>query len=145
MARRVFFSFHFDRDNWRIGVVRNAWLTKGDAPPFYDAAAWEQVKKARGIQRWIDDQLSGTSVTVVLIGAQTSTRPWVKYEISQSIEQGKGLLGVYIHNIRDRYGSTDARGVNPLPGDYSTYDWVNDRGFDNIGIWVEQAARKAGR
>lgn len=28
MARRVFFSFHYERDIWRANQVRNRWITK---------------------------------------------------------------------------------------------------------------------
>jgi hypothetical protein len=47
MPRRVFFSFHYERDLWRAGQVRNSWVTKPDreAAGFWDAAAWEEVKK----------------------------------------------------------------------------------------------------
>ena len=46
MARRVFFSFHYERDIWRVNVVRNSWLTKGrEAAGFWDASLWEEAKK----------------------------------------------------------------------------------------------------
>ncbi|MGJ7523366.1 TIR domain-containing protein [Variovorax sp. LT1P1] len=44
------------------------------------------------MQTWIDNQLNGTSVTVVLVGANTHKSKWVKYEIDQSIARGNGLL-----------------------------------------------------
>jgi MTH538 TIR-like domain (DUF1863) len=87
MARRTFFSFHFERDNWRAAQVRNSWVTKDrEDAGFWDAAEWEKVKKKgqEAIERWIDDQLKGTSVTVVLIGTETSNREYVGYEIKQS-------------------------------------------------------------
>jgi len=28
---------------------------------------------------------------------------------------------------------------------YRTYDWVKDEGRQNIGEWIEEAARRAGR
>jgi hypothetical protein len=28
---------------------------------------------------------------------------------------------------------------------YPTYDWVNNRGRENIGTWIEAAATKAGK
>ena len=52
------------------------------------------------MQKWIDEQMKGTSVTVVLIGAETSTRPHVGYEIAESHKKGNGMLGIYIHNIK---------------------------------------------
>jgi len=30
MARKVFFSFHYERDIWRASIVRNSWVTKPD-------------------------------------------------------------------------------------------------------------------
>ena len=38
---------------------------------------------------------------MVLIGAETANRPWVKYEIEQSIARKNGLLGIYIHRLKD--------------------------------------------
>ena len=159
MARRTFFSFHYERDVWRAGQVRNCWVTKDrEEAGFWDSAAWEEVKKKGedAVHRWIDTQLTGTSVTVVLIGAETSSRPYVDYEITQSHKKGNGILGIYIHNIKDSSGRTDLQGSNPLlkwtfrdsKGNiitYPTYDWVYDSGRDNIGGWIEAAANKAGR
>jgi hypothetical protein len=162
MARRVFFSFHYERDAWRAGQVRNSWVTRDrESAGFWDSAAWEEVKRkgSVAIENWIDDQLKGTSVTVVLIGAETSSRPYVGYEIKQSHTRGNGLLGIYIHNLKDMYSRTDTRGVNPFDNWhverdgrrvlfsslYPTYDWVNDDGRNRMGTWIEAAATKAGR
>ena len=92
MARRVFFSFHYERDIWRANQIRNSWITKEDreAAGFWDAASWEQIKRKGNpaIRKWIDENLKGTSVTAVLIGAETSNRKWVRYEIEKSLEKG---------------------------------------------------------
>jgi hypothetical protein len=143
MARRVFFSFHYDRDNWRVAKVRNSQVVKGyEKNPFYDKADWEAIKKKgdAAIQKWIDSQLKGTSVTVVLIGAKTSTRRWVKYEIEKSIADGKGLIGIDISKITDSAGKTDETGSNPLPKGYPYYRWNKDDGYKNLGKWIEDAA-----
>lgn len=162
MARRTFFSFHFERDNWRAGQVRNSWVGRDrEDAGFWDAASWEEVKKRgrEAIERWIDRQLDGTSVTVVLIGAETSEREYVGYEIKQSYSKGNGLLGVHIHNMKDVNSRTDVKGKNPLSNwtverdgrrvalsdIYPSYDWANDDGRRNIGDWIEAAARRAGR
>ena len=151
MARRTFFSFYYKRDIWRASIVRNSWLTQGrEAAGFWDASLWEEARKKGddAIRRMINNGLNGTSVTVVLIGAETSTRPWVKYEIQKSREQGNGLLGVYIDNIEDSNGYTDSRGLNPLAGigiTVPTYDYIYDSGYSNLGSWIESAARAAGR
>jgi hypothetical protein len=151
MARRVFFSFHFDRDVWRAGQVRNSWVTKPDRETagFWDAAAWEAVQKKgeQAIQAWIREQMTGTTVTVVLIGAETSTRKYVQFEIQETWDRNNGLIGVYIHNMKDNSGRTDIKGADPFAAarldNIRTYDWVSDRGYDNLGDWVEQAYQRA--
>lgn len=163
MARRTFFSFHYERDIWRACHIRNSWITKPDreSAGFWDSASWEEVKKKgdNAIYQWIDREMNGTSVTVVLIGAETNDRPYVDYEIKQTSVRGNGMLGIHIHNQKNQFGLTDVVGKNPfdfwyktINGQrvyynriYSTYDWVNDNGYQNLGDWIEQAAKNAGK
>ena len=54
MARKVFFSFHYQRDAVRAGQVRNSNVIKNNAiqtSDFIDGAKWEQVKEPRRKQR----------------------------------------------------------------------------------------------
>ena len=116
--RRVFFSFHYQRDIWRVNQVRNHWVAKDNrqAAGYFDGSLWEKAQaegKAR-VKRLVNDGLSGSSVTCVLIGKETFQRHWVQYEIFQSIELGKGVFGVFIHGLKDRNGYTDVRGANPF-------------------------------
>ncbi len=147
MARRVFFSFHYEIDIWRASIVRNSHVIDGTAAAgFQDASMWEEAKKKgdAALMRMINAALDGTTVTTVLIGAETASRPWVDYEIEQSIKRGNGLLGIYIDQIKDRSGRTSLRGQVPLRlrnAGSRVYDWDRDR----FGDWVESAATKAGR
>lgn len=162
MARKVFFSFHYARDVRRVVQVRNSWVVRpnGEAQPFYDKAAFEEAKRrAGGIENWIEEQLKGTSVTVVLYGAETYDRPWVRHEIKRSYELKKGIIAIDIHNVRDPQLGTDVAGKNPLSywsittGErktffsdlYPSYDWVRDNGYQNLPRWIEDAAKAAGR
>ncbi len=148
MSRKIFFSFHFARDNWRVSKVRNSGVIGGfDKSPFIDKAEWEKIKLRgdQAVKNWIDSQLLGTSVTVVLIGAETYKRKWVKYEIEKSIELKKGLIGINISGITDRYGETDTMGTNPLPAGYPLYKWNHNNGAINLAKWIEEAALKVGR
>jgi len=158
MARRTFFSFHYKDDNWRAGVVRNSWVTKDrTAAGFFDSAEWEEVKKKKDtdIQKWIDEQLTGTSVTVVLIGEKTYGRKWINYEITASWKKRNGLIGIYVHQIKDQNQRKTSKGKNPFDQwafkrdgkevSIPVYDWVNDDGYNNMGNWIEKAAKSAGR
>lgn len=148
MARRVFFSFHYERDVWRASVVRNSWLTKDrEAAGFWDAGIWEEAKKKgdAAIKAMIDKALNNTSVTAVLIGKETANRQYVKYEIDKSIARGNGILGVRIEKIENSKGQVDDAGQNPLPSKYPIYLWNKNEGYKNLGTWVEAAAKVAGR
>ena len=147
MARRVFFSFKYKPDVSRAMVVRNCWVTQGrEAAGFIDAADFEAVKRKgdAAIKAWIDGQLKNTSVTAVLVGAKTCSSRWVKYEIEQSIARGNGLLGIDISKIEDFQGNTSER-CGRIPAGYDFYLWNNDKGYKNLGSWIEQAAKDAGR
>lgn len=146
MTRRVFFSFEYS-DVSRAMVVRNSWITQGkEAAGFVDAAEFEMIKRqgVAAIKRWIDNQLKGTSVTVVLVGQNTCTSQFVKYEIQKSIEIGNGLLGIDISKIKGFQGNTTER-CGELPAGYDFYLWNNDNGYSNMGDWIEKAAKNAGR
>ncbi|NEX12534.1 MAG: TIR-like domain-containing protein [Prosthecochloris sp.] len=162
MARKVFFSFHYDRDVRRVVQVRNSWVVRrsGEAQPFYDKAEFEKVKgRIGGIENWIEEQLKGTSVTVLLFGAETYKRPWVQHEIKRSHELCKGILAIDIRSVRDPQLGVDHRGKNPLDywavqqsgrrvplSDlYRSYDWVHDDGYNKMPNWIEAAAKAAGR
>ncbi len=72
--RRVFCSFHYERDIWRVSQVRNHGKTRGMEPSkLIDHAAWEAIER-RGddaVRNWIEKELVGAGVSVILIGAKT--------------------------------------------------------------------------
>ena len=91
MARRVFFSFHYQRDVFRVNQIRSIPNVVGCAAAgFQDASLWEEAKKKgeAAIKKLIDDGLKNTSVTVVCIGARTAGRKYINYEIQKSIDRG---------------------------------------------------------
>ncbi len=147
MARRVFFSFKYKEDVQRAMTVRNSWVTQEtDAAGFIDAADFEALKKKgdAAIKSWIDAQLKGTSVTVVLVGAKTCSSRWVKYEIAKSKAIGNGLLGIDISKIKNLERQTSER-CGQIPVGYDFHLWWKDNGYDNMGDWIEKAAKDAGK
>lgn len=167
MPRRVYFSFHYDRDITRVNVVRNCQVIQSGYMPqqFIDKADFEPIKRKgdKSIKNWIDKQMHGTSVIVVLIGLETYSRDYVIYEIGQAFFNKMGMLGIHINNIRNFQKEIDPPGENPFEnvevmyrGEYRSlievvnhniccYDWVKDDGRYNIGDWIEEAARNANR
>lgn len=77
---------------------------------------WEKVKNNGDavIEKWIDDNMRCRSCVVVLIGEKTAQRPWVKYEIKKAWQDGKGLLGIHINNLKDPKTGTCSKGSNPF-------------------------------
>jgi hypothetical protein len=148
MARRVFFSFHYDKDIWRANQVRNCNVVAGtDMAGFFDHSEYEEAKRKGhgGIRRMILRHLDDTTVTVVLIGTETAGRPWVNYEIRQSIARRNGLLGIYIHHLRDQNGSSSflsgRKPSVPWGTDFPAYDW--DRDLDRFREEIEAAGSRS--
>lgn len=114
MARRVFYSFHYKPDNWRAAKVRDIGVVEGNTP--VSDNDWETVTRGGdpAIKKWIANQLSGRSCTIVLIGENTAGRKWIKYEIKKSWDDRKGVLGIYIHNLTDRNEKQSKKGRNPF-------------------------------
>lgn len=115
MVRRAFFSFHYQRDAWRASQVRNIGVVEGN--PSASDNKWEEVKRGGdvAIRRWIDEQLTWLSCTIVLVGAETASRQWVKYEIEKSWNDGKkGLFGIRIHRLLDHSRQATVAGSNPF-------------------------------
>lgn len=158
MARKAFYSFHFVPDCWRASQVRNIGVVEGNSP--VSDNDWEEVKKKgdKAIQDWIDGQLKGRSVTVVLIGENTAGRKWIEYEIKKSWNDGKGVVGIYIHNLKDSNSTQSKKGSNPFAAftvgndkkklsdivkaydpPYSSSTNVYDHIKDNLEKWVEEA------
>lgn len=114
MSRKVFYSFHFTPDSWRASQVRNIGIVEGNQP--VSDNDWEDVKKGGddAIQKWINNQLHGRSCTIVLIGKNTAGRKWIKYEIEKSWNDGKGVVGIYVHNLKNANSEQTSKGNNPF-------------------------------
>ena len=128
-------------------VVRNSnMVASQQGVGFIDKAEFEKVEREGddAIKRWINKQLDGTSVTVVLVAGSTNQSKWVRYEIEQSKARGNGLLTVDVSQISDLQGRRSTYCGLTIPG-YKHYQWFNNDGRRNLGTWVEEAARAAGR
>lgn len=156
MARRAFYSFHFSPDNWRASQVRNMGVIEGNKPASDND--WEEIKRGgdEAVQKWIDGQLAGKSVAIVLIGSKTAGRKWIKYEIKKAWRDGKGVLGIFIHNLKNKDGDQSTKGANPfddfkLEGKilssivkaydppYTTSTYVYDHIKEKLADWIEES------
>lgn len=158
MARKCFYSFHYKLDNWRVQTIKN--IGSIEEQPLLGSNKWEEIKKGgnAAIQKWIDDQMKGKSCVIVLVGSETAGRKWVNYEIKKGWGDGKGVLGVHIHNLLDRNLNKSVKGNDPFSGftvqDKPLSNWakcydppasdskkVYEHISSNIESWVEEAIR----
>ena len=157
MARRSFYSFHYKPDNWRASQVRNMGVVDGNRPCTDND--WETITKGGDdkIKKWIAEQLDGKSCVIVLIGTGTAGRKWINYEIVKGWDDGKGVVGVHVHNLFDSEKKQATKGANPFASikygstkmlssivkaydpPYSTSTSVYDYIKNNLSDWVDEA------
>jgi len=159
IKRQIFFSFHFDNDVMRVQQIRNIGALEENKP--VSANEWEIVKRGgdSAIEKWIDENMKYKSCVVVLIGEETAKRPWVKYEIKKAWQDGKGLLGIHINNLKDPRTGTCSKGINPFDqftfkdkyGNIKTIPSKSPNSTDayndiknNLEEWIEEAIKNRG-
>ena len=155
MKRQVFYSFHYKNDVMRVSQIRNIGALEDNKP--VSDNDWEEVKSKgdNNIKKWIDDNMKYRSCVIVMVGEETANRKWVKYEIEKAWNEGKGLLGIYIHNLKDPRTGKCSQGKNPFATftikkdnkcladivkcyNPSSYDAYNDI-RNHLEEWVEEA------
>lgn len=112
--RQVFFCFEYNKDAWRAAQIRHICLDRcGVVTTDRD---WEEVrvKSDAAIKDWIDERIAQCDCVVVLIGTTTAYRKWVLYEIEKACELNKGIVGIYVHKIRNVVGDRTGMGKNPF-------------------------------
>ena len=114
MLRKCFYSFHYVPDCQRVAQIRQIGSIEGNKPASDNN--WETVrgKNKSVIEKWISDQMHGRSCTIVLVGSDTANRPWINHEIVKSWDDGMGVVGIYIHGIKNLSGETVSKGNNPF-------------------------------
>ncbi len=155
--RQIFYSFHYENDVFRVQQIRNIGSLEENKPVSHNA--WEEIKRGgdNAVKRWIDENLRYKSCLVVLIGSKTASRKWVRYEIEKAWNDGKAVLGIYIHNINCMVNGTCSQGANPFDYTYSQYgtrlsglvETYNPSIFNaygeisnNLESWIEKAINR---
>jgi hypothetical protein len=143
MKNQVYLSHDHLNDIWRaqvfVQIVRSLMRPRIIMP----STGWHNRETARAEIR---ERLEDTAITVVLIGSETADRPWVQYELDQSVARGNGLLGIYIHAMEDHKGNNSMPGTKPLIHNgilFPTYDW--DWNPEHFWREVNVVARKSAK
>lgn len=114
MGKKCFLSFHYEPDSWRVSQIKQMGVIEGQ--PVLAANKWEEVKKngETAIKEWIASNMKGKDCLVVLVGKDTAGRKWVKHEIKEAWNAGKGVFGIYIHNLKDADQNKTTKGSDPF-------------------------------
>jgi hypothetical protein len=136
MPTPILFACHPDDvSSGRAGVVATAWCHPSEGAGSLAADASEWLAAARKgdatLRRVIRQRVNRTQVTAVLIGEDTWSQRWVRYEIVRTVEAGHGLLAVSLGGIPDRDGRPGAAGQNPLDRFYFRLDYDEQ----TLGLW----------
>lgn len=155
--RKVFYSFHYKNDVFRVQQIRNIGAVEGNSP--VTPNQWETIKKSgkTAIKTWITDNLKNKSCVIVLIGAETAEREWVLHEIEQAYYLDKPIFGIYVHNLKCPNNGKSKKGKNPFDkftiGDSNKklssivkcYDPKFDDAYNdvknNIERWIENSIK----
>ncbi|MBA3006235.1 MAG: TIR domain-containing protein [Proteobacteria bacterium] len=128
--RRVFYSFHYKPDAVRASQVRQIGAIEGNKSATDNE--WEKITggsdaatKDKAIKKWIADQMEGRTCTVILVGQNTANRKWINHEIIKSWNDGMGVVGIYIHGLKNFEGDMSTKGANPF--DYITYGVIKKK------------------
>lgn len=158
-GRRCYISFDAAHDLWRVQQVRN--MGRIEAQPLLDRREWDEILRrgAKAIETWIDDNMRSKECLVVLVGAETAGRRWVRFEIERAWRAGLGILAINIHNLKDREGLSSKKGVDPFDSVIVDGRAVEGRVYDppfsdsaavygyiqeNVGQWISDAIEARG-
>ena len=148
-SRHVYFAIDHERDLHRVNQIRGqlAGPDVGQAG-FFDAAEYAELARGNkdSIRRAIRERVAGTSVTLVLIGAETASRPFVHLAIEASIANQNGVVGIHVHGVDDQDGKSDLHGPPPnFPLEIAFPCDLWDRNLVRLQAEIEAAGRRADR
>jgi Thoeris protein ThsB, TIR-like domain len=94
--RNVFISFAYE-DVGTVNLLRGHAKNENSPIEFNDWSVAEPInsEKAPYIKQKIAERIAQSSLTVVFLSDATSKSDWVAWEITESLGQGKKVLGVY--------------------------------------------------
>lgn len=107
--RRHLFISHHHKDDSLVEKFTNLLGGKGwdvrnssiRAKPANQERLKNGLVKDSVLKRLLRMKISWASTVVVLVGAQTHSRPWVNWEIDQAHAEGKRIVGVFEQGGKD--------------------------------------------
>lgn len=147
---RVFVSYHHERDqayyDWFATLFADGYEIVTDASIARRIDS-DDVDYQQQVIR--EQHVTGSSVTIVLCGAETWKRRWVDWEIHMTLNRGHALLGIVLptatRNAAGQVIVPDRLHANIGSGYAHYIDWTEDPGVLRAAIDAAKAmARQAG-
>lgn len=128
---KVFVSYHHDGDQYWYDRFSDLFHDRFEI--ITDNSLDREIESTNTsyIRRAIREQnITGTSVTIVLCGRETMNRRWVDWEINMTLNKEHGLLGIVLPNhaadLQGRYMVPDRLHLNVQSGFAYFIQWSND-------------------
>lgn len=94
--RNIFISFSFD-DVSQVNLLRGQALNESSELEFSDRSVRVPFpERTEIIEQGIRDKIRQSSVTVCVLTDSSAESEWVDWEIRESIQMGKGVVGMYL-------------------------------------------------
>ncbi len=108
-TKNVFISHHHE-DDAHVDKLTNLLSKKGfnirnssiRAKPANQERLEKGLIKEAVLKRLLRMKISWAGSVIVLVGKETHSRPWVNWEIDQAHKQGKNIVGIYEHGLKDK-------------------------------------------
>lgn len=157
----LYLAYNDECDSARVNAIRKQLLGTGRflAEGYMPFTTWSKTKlgcSTDEIKRNIEEGLERSVATLILIGPDAATNPWIRYAIELSYTKKKPMIAVYINEIADERGDSADADLNPLErfavmergkkiylsDRYATHTWsdVDDGEFDQ---WLDEAKSAA--
>ena len=141
----IFIAFNDETDSARTNHVRKQLLSSeryrvAGYSPYTTWAKSKSGESVKALRADFDKEMGSSSVTMVLLGEDCATNPWIRYAIERSYVLGKPLFSLDISMIVDEMGNSCTPDINPLErfavlernqkiylsDRYHTYRWQSD-------------------
>lgn len=111
----VFISHH-GKDDKQVQSLKDRLIKSGHNIRNYSVDSTKHKDGRRPsdevIKRYLKMQVNWSGTFICLIGKETHKRDWVNYEIKQAYLQGKRIIGIYDHGLKEKV---------ELPENYKKY------------------------
>lgn len=94
MSKRVFISYEHDGEKDFVNGIRGMIANDNIDIDFYDESVKNAIDsdKADYVKRKLKDKIKRASTTLVIVGKDTHSSKWVKWEVNKSRELSKHII-----------------------------------------------------